>query len=136
MKDNSLISQIGVVFGTLLGIALILYLAYISTKLLGKKFSFKSGGNRKIKILDNVSVGQGKSILIVQTGTKTFLVGAAAESINLISELNSEEFITEEEPTEQSQIDFKTAFKTVLEKNFGRKNTQSKENENDSSQSK
>lgn len=133
--EDSLISQIGVIFGTLLGIALILYLAYISTKLLGKKFSFKNGSGRKIKILDSVSVGQGKMLIIVQAGEKTFLVGAASESINLISELDSSDFEEDETPPE-SGMDFKTAFKKVLENNFGKKSNKGKENENDSGQTK
>lgn len=133
--EDSLISQIGVIFGTLLGIALILYLAYISTKLLGKKFSFKNGSGRKLKILDSVSVGQGKMLIIVQAGEKTFLVGAASESVNLISELDSSDFEEDETPPE-SGMDFKTAFKKVLENNFGKKSNKGKENENDSGQTK
>ena len=38
MEGKSIIGQIGVVFGTLLAIAVILYLAYAATKLLGKRF--------------------------------------------------------------------------------------------------
>lgn len=135
MNGDSLVSQIGVVFGVILGIAVILYLAYISTKLLGKRYSLKSVGGRKIKIIDSVSVGQGKIILIVKAGKKTFLVGAASESINLIGELDSEDFI-EEEISQETGMDFKTALKTVLEKNFGRKIKNDKENENDSNQTK
>ena len=135
MEGNSLISQIGVIFGTLLGIALILYLAYISTKLLGRKLSVRGGSSRKLKILDSVSVGQGKSLIIVQAGEKTFLVGAASESINLISELDSNDFAEEETPPETG-MDFKTAFKKVLENNFGKKSNKGKENENDSGQTK
>ncbi len=135
MNSNSLISQIGVILGTLLGIAFILYLAYISTKLLGRKYSFKNGGGRKIKIIDSVSLGQGKTILIVQTGGKTFLIGAASESVNLISELDSDEF-PQEIAQSESGIDFKTAFKKVMENNFGKKTSKEKVNENDSSQTK
>lgn len=135
MEGNSLVSQIGLVLGTLLGIAVILYLAYISTKLLGRKMSLKTGSGRKLKILDSVSVGQGKMILVVQAGKKTFLVGAAAESINLISELDSSEF-TEDETPPETGMDFRTAFKKVLENNFGKKGSKDKENENDSSQRK
>ena len=36
VEGKSIIGQIGVVFGTLLAIAVILYLAYAATKLLGK----------------------------------------------------------------------------------------------------
>lgn len=135
MEGNSLISQVGVILGTLLGIALILYLAYISTKLLGRKLSVRNGSGRKLKIVDSVSVGQGKLLIIVKAGEKTFLVGAASESINLISELESDDFADEETPPENG-MDFKTAFKKVLENNFGKKSGKGKENENDSGQTK
>lgn len=135
MEGNSLISQVGIILGTLLGIAVILYLAYISTKLLGRKISVRGSSGRKLKILDSVSVGQGKSLIIVKAGEKTFLVGAASESINLIGELDSGEFAEDETPPETG-MDFKTAFKKVLENNFGKKSNKGKENENDSGQNK
>ena len=120
MEGKSIIGQIGVVFGTLLAIAVILYLAYAATKLLGKRFSVRGGGSKKIKILDSVSVGQGKTILIVQTGGKTFLIGSG-QDINLISELDSNEFLCDGDVLQPQTMDFKTAFKKVLENNFGRK---------------
>lgn len=135
MEGKSIIGQIGVVFGTLLAIAVILYLAYAATKLLGKRFSVSGGGSKKIKILDSVSVGQGKTILIVQTGGKTFLIGSG-QDINLISELDSNEFLCDGDVLQPQTTDFKTAFKKVLENNFGRKNSNKEENENGGSDKK
>lgn len=130
MGGESFISQVGVFLGTILGIILILYLAYISTKFIGKRYAVKSGGSKKIKVLDSVSVGKEGSIMIVKAGGKVFLVGAASGGINLISELESGEF-PEEETAAPVGMDFKTAFKSVLEKKMTKKNE--KENENDSS---
>lgn len=134
--NNSFIGQIGVILATLLGIALILYLTYISTKFIGRRFSLKSVGGKKLKVIESVSIGQGKTLLIVRVGEKTFLVGAASESIHLIGELDSSEFKEPENnlPSENG-MDFKTAFKTVLENNFGKKKKKDndKENENDGS---
>lgn len=135
MEGKSIIGKIAVVFGTLLAIAIILYLAYAATKLLGKRFSARSSGSKKIKILDSVSVGQGKSIFIVQTGGKTFLIGAG-QDISLISELDSNEFICNNDTSPSGAMDFKTAFKKVLENNFGRKNSNKEENDNDGSDQK
>ena len=115
MEGKSIIGQIGVVFGTLLAIAVILYLAYAATKLLGKRFSVRGGGSKKIKILDSVSVGQGKTILIVQTGGKTFLIGSG-QDINLISELDSNEFLCDGDVLQPQTTDFKTAFIISAEK--------------------
>lgn len=130
MGGDSFISQIGVFLGTILGIILILYLAYISTKFIGKRYAVKSGGSKKIKILDSVSVGKDGSIMIVRAGEKVFLVGAASGGINLISELDNADF-PDEETNAPPVTDFKSAFKSVLEKKILKKNE--KENENDSS---
>lgn len=77
---------------------------------MGKRFSVRGGGSKKIKILDSVSVGQGKTILIVQTGGKTFLIGSG-QDINLISELDSNEFLCDGDVLQPQTTDFKTAFK-------------------------
>ncbi|MCM1226939.1 MAG: flagellar biosynthetic protein FliO [Clostridium sp.] len=133
--NDSLISQVGVIFATILGIAFILYLAYISTKLIGKRYSLRSGGGKKLKIIDSVSVGKGENIIIVRAGKKTFLVGVASANVSLLSELDSEDF-PDNENTPESEMSFKTAFKAVLEKNLGKKVKNSKENENGGSQTK
>ena len=49
MEGKSIIGQIGVVFGTLLAIAVILYLAYAATKLLGKRFPLGEAAVKKSK---------------------------------------------------------------------------------------
>lgn len=137
MGDDSLISQIGTVIFTLAGIALILYLAYISTKFLGRRMNIKTGGSRKLQIIDSVSVGKDKSVMIVRAGEKTFLIGAAQGGINLISELDSSEFeVLDIKQDSGTGMDFKTAFKTVLEKKYGKKKKDDKENDDDSSQTK
>lgn len=131
MEGKSLISQIGTISATIIGIILILYLAYITTRLLGKRFSFKTS-SKKIKILDNIAVGKDKQIMIVRAGSKTFLVGAANESINLLSELESEEFPEEELQSNADEMSFKEAFKKVLEENISNKNKKGKGEKNDS----
>lgn len=119
--NDSLFSQIGVIFATILGIVVILYLAYISTKLIGKRYSLRSGGGKKLKIIDSVSVGKGENIIIVKAGKKTFLVGISSANVSLLGELDSEDF-PDAENTPESEMNFKTAFKSVLEKNLGKKN--------------
>lgn len=134
MGESSLLSQIGVIFGTLIGIGFVLYLAYVSTKMLGRRYTMKSGGSKNIKIIDSAAIGKGKNIMIVKAGKKTFLVGASEKEINLISELDSDDFIEEEKTQEHNTMDFKTAFKNVLETRFKKNTDKDKENENDGGQ--
>lgn len=55
MDGNSLIGKIGSVLGVLIGFAVILYLAYMATKIMGKRMTVNSRGNKNIKILESVS---------------------------------------------------------------------------------
>ena len=71
----------------------------------------------------------------VQTGGKTFLIGSG-QDINLISELDSNEFLCDDDVLQPQTMDFKTAFKKALENNFGRKNSNKEENENGGSDKK
>ncbi len=130
MESKSLISQIGTIGLTIAGIILILYLAYITTKLLGNRFSYKGSG-KKLKILDNMPIGKDKQIMIVKAGSKTFLIGSANESINLISELDSDEYPEIESNQEPIDMNFKTAFKKVLEESIGNKKEKVKKNDSD-----
>ncbi|MGN1482102.1 flagellar biosynthetic protein FliO [Porcipelethomonas sp.] len=130
MDGKSLISQIGSVLGALIGFAVILYLAYMATKLLGKRLSFKSGSNKNIKILESVSLGQNKALMIVEAADKTMLIGITSGEISLISELDGEKLKTESENAPET-MEFSKAFKTVLENNFGKKLKKSKEHKND-----
>lgn len=130
MDGKSLISQIGSVLGVLIGFAVILYLAYMAAKLMGKRLSLKSGGNKNIKILESVSLGQNKALMIVQAADKILLIGITAGEISLISELDGEKLKNESENASET-MDFSKAFKTVLENNFGKKFNKSKERQND-----
>ena len=130
MDGKSLISQIGSVLGVLIVFAVILYLAYVATKLLGRRLSVRSGGNKNIKILESVSLGQNKTLLIVEAAGKTLLIGITSGQISLISELDGEKIKSESENAGET-MEFSKAFKTVLENNFGKKLNRSKEQKND-----
>ena len=130
MDGKSLISQIGSVLGVLIVFAVILYLAYVATKLLGRRLSVRSGGNKNIKILESVSLRQNKTLLIVEAAGKTLLIGITSGQISLISELDGEKIKSESENAGET-MEFSKAFKTVLENNFGKKLNRSKEQKND-----
>ena len=55
---------------------------------------------------------------------------------SLISELDSNEFLCDDDVLQPQTMDFKTAFKKALENNFGRKNSNKEENENGGSDKK
>ncbi|MBQ8434738.1 MAG: flagellar biosynthetic protein FliO [Oscillospiraceae bacterium] len=133
MDAKSLIGNIGSVIMAILVFILILYLAYFATKKMGKRLSVRGVGNKNIKILESISVGQNKAIMIIQTAGKTLLVGMTQNEISLISELDADMLELDNEKNNSQTMEFSTAFKTVLEEKFGKKLKKTKENNDDSS---
>lgn len=133
MGAKSLISNIGTVLMVILVFILILYLAYFATKKLGKRLSFKGVGNKNIKIIESISVGQNKAIMIIQSAGKTMLIGITQNGINLISELDDEKLCLNDDGKNSQTMKFSESFKTVLEEKFGIRFKNTKENKDDSS---
>lgn len=112
------------IFGLIL-FAGILYLAYISTKFIGKRYMISGKGGRNLKILETVSVGRDMTIAIARAGERIFLIGITPDRINLISELNEEELLTpysEEQSSsiQKGSISFADALKYNINKKFGK----------------
>lgn len=131
MDAKTLVGNIGSVVMALAVFVLILYLAYFATKKMGKRLSVRGVGNKNIKILESISIGQNNAIMIIETAGKTLLVGVTQNGINLISELDGEMLVKEDENNRSQTMDFSKAFKTVLEEKFGGKLTKSKEKNDD-----
>ncbi|MCI8441175.1 MAG: flagellar biosynthetic protein FliO [Provencibacterium sp.] len=68
----------------------VLFLAYYTTKLMGKKISLNSSSGGQIKVLDRLSLGQDKMLLIVQAAEKTLLVAVASHAVATLCELDPE----------------------------------------------
>lgn len=133
MGAKSLISNIGTVLMVILVFILILYMAYFATKKLGKRLSFKGVGNKNIKIIESISVGQNKAIMIVQSAGKTMLLGITQNGINLISELDEEKLYLNDDDKTGQTMKFSDSFKTAFEEKFGSRFKNTKENKDDSS---
>lgn len=133
MDGNSLIGKIGSVLGVLIGFAIILYLAYMATKIMGKRMTINGKGNKNIKILESVSLGQNKALMIIEVTGKTLLIGITSNEITLVSELDSKNLKIEDNEKNAETMEFSKAFKKVLENNFGGKFNKSKEKNNDNS---
>jgi len=129
---KSLTGKIGTVIIVLIIFILILYLAYFVTKKLGRRLSVRAVGNKNIKILETISIGQHNAVMIIETAGKTLLVGVTQNQISLISELDSDKLTLEEKNNSSAQtMDFSVAFKKVLEEKFGKKTDNSKEKHDD-----
>lgn len=94
--------------GTLIVVVLILYLAYVSTKFIGRGVGIKARSGC-MRIRDQIAMGRDRSVAIVQIGTRFFLVGITASQISLLSELEEEDLIPFQDPEaeEKPYPDFK-----------------------------
>ncbi len=94
--------------GTLIVVALILYLTYVVTKYIGKGVGIKTRSGC-MKVRDQIALGRDRAAAIVQIGTRFFLVGISASQISLLSELEEEDLVPLENPAESEKTypDFK-----------------------------
>ena len=85
------------VLAAIVGFAIILYLAYISTKLLGKRYRAKGRCGDNLKLLESLPLGQDKYLMLARAGEKIFLLGVTQQRIDLISELDEQSLTLSEE---------------------------------------
>ena len=59
-------------------------------------------GARRLSVEERMSVGRGTQLMIVEVDSRRLLVGVCEKSINLVTELGSEEELAKDESTEPS----------------------------------
>ena len=107
--------------GTLLIVVLILYLAYVCSKYIGRAGRIK-GSSRYIRMIDQIAAGQDRTIAVIQTGTGYLLLGITATQITVLKELDEEE-LREIGPPKGQKTEF-ADFRTVMDKIGKRKRSE------------
>lgn len=69
-------------------IVLVMYLSFVFTKYIGKKMNTHSRLNN-IKVIEQVALGQEKTLLIADICGKFYLIGACAQNIEILKELKN-----------------------------------------------
>lgn len=103
--------------GTLCLVVLILYLSYVAAKFIGKS-SIRGGRSRYMRMIDQMPVGQGRAVSVVQAGDRYFLIGISEKQISMLAELEEEGLVPleMEEPVSQAGIpDFKEIMRRLEE---------------------
>jgi flagellar protein FliO/FliZ len=100
--------------GLLLVFAIILLLAFYTTKLVGKKFT---GGtkNKNMRIVETLPLGLDRCLYLILVGKKHFLFFSGKKGIELVSEIEMEEQpdgSVQEESTSTNIFDFRKIFET------------------------
>ena len=73
----------------LAAVGVVLYLCYLFSRNLASGAA-KINKSKYIKIIDRVILGQDKMILITKIGEKYYLIGSSTQSIQILTELDSE----------------------------------------------
>lgn len=103
----------------LLVMAGVVALAFYVSKWLGKRYTGKSSTTLgKLAIIDRLVLGQDKTLLVVKAGEKTMLLSATQHHIEMLCELNSEEFAVKE-ATSPTGAAFSDVFRSTLKDNWG-----------------
>lgn len=88
--NSTPLSRVFTVIVTLIIFIVILYLAYITTKSLGKRYSIFNTQEKNIKILDYLKIGNDKTLMIVKVGGKALLIGVSKEHMEYICDVDEE----------------------------------------------
>lgn len=109
------------VIGTFIVVVLILILAFVMTKRIGKS-AIRYQNSSNMKVLERVLLGQDKSLLIVQVGNKYCLIGVAQSGIQLLMELQEEDVPNiVSQARENTMTDFHMSqFKEIFLDKFGK----------------
>ncbi len=97
-----------------LGIVVVIFLALYTTRFIGKKYNFKNSKSKNIKLIETLTLGQDKCIIIVKATDKYLLLGVTSQNISVLQEINPENLDISLE--QNSQPDFSDIFKKIIDK--------------------
>ena len=107
-------SDIFAILGMLIIFAAVLFVAWLTTKLLGKKLAGTSK-NKNMKIVETLQIGMDRCLYLIRVGNKYFLFHASRKSLEMVSEivLDSEAIENQEENGKTTNVfDFKRIFES------------------------
>lgn len=107
-------NEFAVMFIQFLGVLFIIFLAYIGTKWLSRRYTNLSRSNQ-MKVLERISLGQDKSIVLVSIGKKAYLLGVSAKGIDALQNFDEGDFIIPQEITHE-KVDFSNLFNELSKK--------------------
>lgn len=103
-----------VMFMQFLGVLFVIFLAYVGTKWISRKYTNVSKTNQ-MKVLERISLGQDKSIVLVSIGKKAYLLGVSAKGIETLHSLEEGEFTIPQEISYE-KVDFSNLFNDLSKK--------------------
>lgn len=99
----------------LLALGSILFLAYVTTKYIGGKSKKASRGNY-IQVIETVSLGLDKQLMLVKAGEQFVLLSSSGKNIQFLSNIKLDEYETEVSSVNDNMVfDFKGLFDKYLQ---------------------
>jgi len=93
--------------GALLTVVIILFLAFFFSRMLGKTWNRASSG-RNLKIIEQLSLGPDRQILLLKVQNEVYMVGVSQAGIQILAKLEGE--ISEEDTSGSEPAGFKELF--------------------------
>lgn len=69
-------------------LALVLVLAYFTTRFVGKRYGAAGQGSKLIRVLDRVPISQDKQLLLIIVAGKAMLIGAAPQGVSKLCDID------------------------------------------------
>ena len=130
--------NVKLIFNALLGLVLfvgILYLAYVTTKYIGKRYSMSGRSSKSLKIIESLGLGKDSQLAVVKVGEKVLLLGITPQNVTLVKELEEDDLTLVDNDTDKAeQMDFKTALQINIAKKFGKEPPKKKQEEKENEQ--
>lgn len=115
----------------------VLILAWLCTRWLGRRYSFFRQGDR-IQILEQKMLGPDRMLLIVRVDGRVWLLGSTNQNIVLLEELEASHFLGEEDGDKQGKlpvmsgtVDFAKTFQTILRRDSQTDNKHTEDKQDD-----
>lgn len=102
-------------FVTFLLAAVIIWLSYICSKYFGKGL-VKNNSSRYMRMLDQLIVGQNRTLVIVQAGERYLLLGVGPDRIQTLAELSEEDLLPLGEENGEMPMDFSRLLSQIRRK--------------------
>lgn len=116
--------------GMLIVFGAILFLAFMTTKLLGKRLSGASK-SKTMKVIETLPIGLDRCLYLIRVGSKHYLFAASRKNMEMVSEIELDESVVEGLDTGNTQTNF-FDFKRILEfySGLGKRKETQPENQN------
>ncbi|MEF9941541.1 MAG: flagellar biosynthetic protein FliO [Lachnospiraceae bacterium] len=85
--------SIGTAVFTLVIVIAIIYLSYICSKYIAKRGIGGRSNSTYMKVIDQLVIGQDRSIAVIQAGLNYYLIGITGAGISVLAELSAEDLV-------------------------------------------